>query len=236
MVYGERIKPKSCKLLHTAMNEFRNSSQFLPFDNLLLTNNKSIKFSAKNHGDLIDGNSKPLILKKPNTDFIFLSEILHTTDTKTKLKWTRQLISKLNLMHSKLSSQHKIIDLDCLKINAENNLVIDLTSSKKSSSFNKLYYMSPKHYFNSKLSDKERDIWTIGICIYYINTSNFPWERASVNDKDFRMWVKEGKFKDKISETLLTLLKDMLNVNQTVSIKLLVNKVFEIKANKKVMR
>ena len=95
--------------------------------------------------------------------------------------------------------------------------------------------MQPSHYFDRKINYKERDIWTTGICIYYINTLNFPWKKASLTDKDFRIWIKEGKFKDTIDESLLALLKDMLNINQRLSIKMIINKLLEIKPNQKVM-
>ena len=239
MVSVETIKPKSCKLLNAAVPakksfslKFENSSELLPIDSFPYANNKSTKFTKNNDEHLFDGNSKK---SRFSSDFIFLDETLHTADTKTKLKWTKQLILKLNLIHSTGFKKDKIIDLDCLKINSEQNLVIDLINSKKQSSFNEFYYNSPNYYFNSRLSFEERDIWSTGICIYYINTSNFPWKKASVSDRDFRVWIKDGQFKDAISGSLQSLLTDMLNVNQSIPIKLIVNKLFEIKANQKIM-
>ena len=242
MISGEIVKPKYCKLLNRAITEEKsrfeeltNSTKCLRIGNLPHTNNKSKKCSTKNHKSLFDGHSKGLKFKTMSTSFIFLAKTLHTVDTKTKLKWTRQLILKLNLIHSTVRPQHRIIDLDCLKITAEKDLVIDLTSSKNKNSFKKHHYMPPNYYFSRKLNDEDRDIWTTGICIYYIYTLNFPWERASLNDRNFRIWIKKGKFKDTINEPLFTLLKDMLNVNQRVPINKIINKLFEIKANQKVM-
>ena len=239
MVSGGTVKTKNCKLLNTAiteetihLKELTDSAECLRIDNFPYANNKSITLSAKNHKHLFCGHSNGLKLKNIKRNFMFLAETLPTADTKTKLKWTSQLILKLNQIHSTVRPQHKIIDLDCLKINAEKNLVIDLTSSKNNSSFSKLHYMYPNYYFNRKFSDEERDIWTTGICIYYINTLNFPWKKASLNDKDFRIWIKKEKFKDTINEPLLTLLKDMLNVNQRV---FFINKTLKIEANQKVM-
>ena len=165
---------------------------------------------------------------------MFLAEALHTADTAIKLKWTRQLIFKLKLIHSKPRSNHNAIDIECLKIDAENNLIVDLNLKIKNSMF-KQHYIHPSHYFGRKLNYKERDIWTTGICIHYINTSNFPWKKASLTDKDFKIWVKEGRFKETIDERLLALFKNMLNVNQRLSIKVIVNKLLKIKPNQKAM-
>ena len=243
MVFENIIKPKNFQLLNTAktrnnycFKEFKSSTSTdnLQFDEFVYTKNKNTNFTTTNYENFFEDHLKTPKLEKVNNNSTLLAEVLHTSDTATKLKWTRQLIFKLNLIHSIPKSNHNTIDIKCLKIDDENNLVVDL-NLKNEKILRKQHYIHPNHFFGSKLNFKERDIWTAGICIYYINTSNFPWKKASLTDKDFKIWVKEGRFKDTIDERLFALLKDMLNVNQRLSIKVIVNKLLKIKPNQKAM-
>ena len=241
MLSREKIRPKRCQLLNTAVikndlffNDQRSSTGGFNFDDFLHTKNKTINLSTKNKRNNFDAHFKIREPKRRNTSFMFLAEALHKGDSATKLKWTKQLIFKLNLIYLIPKSSHNTIDIECLKIDAENDLIVDL-NLKNENSYYKPHYLHPSHYFGRKLSYKERDIWTTGICIYYINTLSFPWKKASLNDKDFKVWIKEGKFKDTVDEPLLALLKDMLNVNQRLSMKVIINKLLKIKPNQKAM-
>ena len=241
MVFEDIIKPQHFQLLNTArtrnnyrLEELKSSTDGLQFDEFLYTSKENNNFSTTSYESFFDDHFKTPNLKKVKNSFTFLAKALHTADTATKLKWTRQLIFKLNLIHSVPKSNHDTIDIECLKIDAEKYLVLDINSRVKKS-FIKQSYIHPIYYFGHKLNYKKQYIWSAGICIYYINTSNFPWKKASLNDKDFRIWIKEGRFKDTIDEPLMALLKDMLNVDQRLSIKVILKKLLKMKPNQKAM-
>ena len=142
-----------------------------------------------------------------------LKDALKLSSEELRKKWVKQLIYKLYMIHSKFKSIHGNICLEALKINNEDNLILDGFSEKLiDKSEVEAKYKSPEFLIENKAS-KAGDIWAAGICIYFINNLAFPWKVASNNDENYKTWVQKGLFTKGLNNFFHDILKSMLCVD-----------------------
>ena len=162
--------------------------------------------------------------------------VLPEVNKKTRIRWSKELVCKLRLAQEIFTESDYDITLNCLKVDSNNNLVVDLINLK-SAHENSIYYKSPEEFFGEHNQSNEKKLWAAGICIYYINTMNFPWKRASLNDKSFRRWVKEKRFNHKLDERIFDVISLLLTVdsNKRPKIRKVIEKAYEEKPRLKVI-
>ena len=158
-----------------------------------------------------------------------LKDALKLSSEELRKKWVKQLIYKLYMIHSKFKSIHGNICLEALKINNEDNLILDGFSGKLvDKSEVEAKYKSPELLIENKAS-KAGDIWAAGICIYFINNLAFPWKAASNNDENYTTWVQEGVFEKNGNNFDYSVLKLMLcvDIEKRINLKSLILQNFE---------
>ena len=141
-----------------------------------------------------------------------LKDSVKHADLKTRLKWCKQLIYKLHLIHDKFDIVSNLT-LSKLKIDSCDNLIITNIKSQNEEHQNYLQYKAPEYFFGSKENNKSSDVWRAGICVFYICFLKFPWKKASISDKQYLMWVYQNKLPCNNNNVDLGALKNMLCVD-----------------------
>ena len=139
-------------------------------------------------------------------------DLLPTTDKQTRLRWAEELIYKTDLvLHMDLEKDFAIT-LDRIKIDPDGDLTLDLITPSCNGETGEVY--KPPESFFGEPSDTEKSvIWSGGVCVYYIATLSFPWQRASLGDTYFRRWVDNKVFIDAIDRKTKRALNCMLTVD-----------------------
>ena len=163
-----------------------------------------------------------------------IKQALADCDQVQRLKWCRQLIFKLNLIHS--THVHSSLNVESLKVDANDNLVIidsQVDQQHETKSFCDLKYVAPENLLHNSCNSKPADIWAAGICICFINTNRFPWRTASISDNNFEVWFKTGMLEDVDDEFCMRVLKCMLctDSNERQTLKKTIKKLFQIPPN-----
>ena len=139
-------------------------------------------------------------------------KVVKKADLDTRLRWSEELIGKLYLIKTKFSAEACKITLDSIKVDSEGNLIIDMFE-RNAASVQDVCYRLPEEFFQQKVNNSKANIWSAGICIYYMNTLAFPWKKASVNDKSYRNFVEKHQFALKLETRVKRALLILLNVN-----------------------
>ena len=124
-------------------------------------------------------------------------------------------------MHQDIKSEN--ILLQNQKIGDKNFLVAKLSEigfSRKldgkigsKTSFGTPYYLSPEIASNEEKYDYNSDIWSLGIVLYEMATTNLPWFQPKINYDDFLKLVinnKKKPYPENIDEKIKYLIKIML--------------------------
>ena len=149
-----------------------------------------------------------------NSNLISIVNVLSKAGKETRIRWSNELILKLQLLQTKSFEDDYTITLDCLYVDSNNCLVVDIIGSHSVSEKN-LLYKPPEEYFVKNPSKNQTDVWSTGICIYYINTLAFPWNKASLSDAKFKKFVTRKKFFHDLEKDIAKTLLLMLNVEPT---------------------
>ena len=148
------------------------------------------------------------------SNLINIVNVLPKADKETRIRWSNELILKLQLLQTKSFEDDYTITLDCLYVDSNNCLVVDIIGSH-SVSEKVLLYKPPEAFFVKNSSKNQTDVWSAGICIYYINTLAFPWNKASLSDAKFKKFVTRKKFFHDLEKDIAKTLLLMLNVEPT---------------------
>ena len=157
---------------------------------------------------------------------------LPVADKQTRVRWSKELIYKLHLIQTRFFDDSYVISLDCLYVDSNNNLLIDIIGSYNADE-KILCYKPPEAYFRKNLSKNQIEIWSAGICIYFINALEFPWKKASVNDVQFRNYIKKKIFSHDLDKNIREILMLLLNVEsaERQSMKSIVTKMHQTLPN-----
>ena len=139
-------------------------------------------------------------------------DVLPTTDKETRLRWSNELILKLVLLQKHFVNEDYNISLDCLKIDLDENLVIDIIGLNFRSSISEVY-KAPEQFVSKNVDAEKSNIWSAGICVYFITSLSFPWKKASLSDIFFRRWVKDRVFNNVLEDSTVKALNSMLTVD-----------------------
>lgn len=130
-----------------------------------------------------------------------------------------QLVLALEHCHTNNIAHHDL-KLENILIGIDHNLrLIDFGLSKRfgkdlviSEPAGSPLYMSPEIFSNEK-HDQQTDIWSLGICLYYMTTDIFPFVADSYSDLQEKVLFDEVAFPNKmsLSENLQDLIKSMLH-------------------------
>ena len=151
-----------------------------------------------------------------------IKQALADSDQAQRIKWSKQLIFKLNLIHS--THVHSSLNVESLKVDKNDNLIIidrQIDCVNKSKNLIDLKYIPPENILNkTSQKSKSADIWAAGVCIYFINTNKFPWNKALITDENYKIWTESGKLKDLQDSFCIKVLKIMLSENPDNRLKL----------------
>ena len=167
-----------------------------------------------------------------------IKQALANSDQAQRLKWSKQLIFKLKLIHS--THVHGSLNVESLKVDKNDNLVIIDTrvdQHQEAKSFCDLKYVAPENLLNKSCKSKSADIWAAGICVCFINTGKFPWRKASITDNNFEVWAKTGVLEDVDDELCMKVLKCMLctDPNERQTLKKTIKRLFQRPSNLQVV-
>ena len=136
-------------------------------------------------------------------------DLLPKANKETRLRWSSELVSKLDLIQEMNLEKNYKITLDCIKIDPDDNLTIDLIGSSFNGEIDDVY-KTPEYFFGEPYDAEKSNIWSAGVCVYYIGNLSFPWKRASLSDARFRRWVSQKVFKDALEDSTMRALGCML--------------------------
>ena len=139
-------------------------------------------------------------------------DLLPTTDKQTRLRWVEELIFKLDLVLQIDLEKDYDITLDRIKINPNGDLTLDLISPSSNGEMSEVY-KPPESFFGESSDAEKSNIWSGGVCVYYIAALSFPWKRASLGDTHFRRWVDKKVFMGTIDKKAKRALNCMLTVD-----------------------
>ena len=166
-----------------------------------------------------------------------IKQALADSDQAQRLKWSKQLIFKLKLIHS--THVHGSLNVESLKVDKNDNLVIidSRDQQHEIKSFCDLKYVAPENLLYKSCKSKSADIWGAGICVCFINTNKFPWRTASITDSNFEVWAKTGMLEDVDDEFCMKILKCMLctDPKERQTLKKTIKKLFQRPPNFKVV-
>ena len=215
----------SCETKHQNIEKEKNE---------IFKTNETFSSSNKNENLVMETLYNMNIYK--SNHFTSILNVLSKTDMNTRLRWSKEIICKLSLIHETFIGENCKISLNSIKIDPTGNLVIDIVEPKQVS-IHDHFYTPPEKYFEHIADDSKATIWSAGICIYYINSLNFPWKKASVSDESYRKFVKEKSFPHKLEKSIKNALMLMLNVNNKTRqpLKEVIKKVQKQSVNRKVI-
>ena len=165
-----------------------------------------------------------------NHDLKSITRLLLTSNDHQRLKWSKQLIFKLNLIHK--TNVECSLNVELLKIDENDNLVIT-DSGNDREKFPDLRYLPPECVKkNYPIKSMQSDVWAAGICFYFINTGKFPWNKASLKDNNYRNWIENGKLEGLRGDFCNNVLKIVLCENpEKRNLKRVMEKVIELPLN-----
>ncbi|EAY09876.1 protein kinase, putative [Trichomonas vaginalis G3] len=111
----------------------------------------------------------------------------------------------------------KICDFGLSKIYTENPMSFDKKGSK--------YYMAPEMFTNGMYNPIVTDIWALGVTIYYLSTSTYPFDAETEeqlvekinNCKYSTEKIKDDRLRDLIARCLVVNPNERANVNELLN-------------------
>ena len=148
--------------------------------------------------------------------------------------WAKSLIFNLRFLHE-IGVVHGNINLQNIHVDSRNKITIVDNRSPDLKRTDSLLYKSPEFFFGSKNESKDSDVWAAGICVYYIIAVKFPWQRASISDRHYMEWVKEGKLSSRNEGCFEVAIKIMLGVSSRPPLNSITKKFLKPKLNSKII-
>ena len=142
-----------------------------------------------------------------------LRKKLKNSNLELRQKWSEELVLKLILIEKCFKDKLVIITLESIFIDDKSNLFIDLEKLKFDSKDDLNIYLTPENINRVVTNSIHQTMWSAGICLYFINALNFPWLKASIEDKNYLSWLQKEKFPDKFNSFVKRTLKILLRTN-----------------------
>ena len=189
---------------------FQNKKSFIR----LVINNMSVYRSYAGETQIL----QEIDTTKDKNLLVPLTKVVNISSKELRIKWCKQLLCKLHIVHSEFSDAKCNICLDNLKVDRNSNLVLTNVSENSTDDaklITDVEFKAPE-LLNCDKTSKAGDVWAAGICVYYVINLSFPWQVADERDENFRLWKCEGKFSSTVESWLVKMLARMLCVDPVV--------------------
>ena len=147
-----------------------------------------------------------------------------------KMYYFKQLIEGLLYMHN-LGIAHMDLKLENIIIDILNNKIqiIDFGHSKifhdslhidtvilNKHIYGSLSYIAPEEFLEIEYNPEKVDIWSCGIILYIIIHDSHPWYQASINDCNYKNYIKAIQNNNNFFTHYDNILRKMLNPNPSI--------------------
>ena len=119
-----------------------------------------------------------------------------------------------NIIIDTLNNKIQIIDFGHSKIFHDSHHIDTIISNKNM--YGSLSYIAPEEFLEIEYNPEKVDIWSCGIILYIIIHDSHPWYQASINDCNYKNYIKAIQNNNKFFTHYDNILRKMLNPNPSI--------------------